>query len=95
MIQGLTWQQANQGLVLSGILEHHTLLPLWQQRDVLVKDLQWIDLSGLSRVDSAGLACLIHLHQAIQPLGCTSIFKGMNPQLLALIKLYNLEEIFL
>ena len=51
-------------LLLSGELSRHTLLPIWQQRAVFLSAseldksvIEW-DLSGITRIDSAGFATL-------------------------------------
>lgn len=93
MSDQLHWQvEANQ-LRLSGELERETLLPLWQQRDGLMQQVEIIDVSGLDRVDSAGLALLVHLRQAGIQRGKAPRFTGITDKLSSLITLYNLQKI--
>ncbi len=56
----LSWQSLQETLVLQGELDRETLLPLWQQRETLLADKSRIDVSQLQRVDSSGLALLVH-----------------------------------
>ncbi|MEJ4046072.1 lipid asymmetry maintenance protein MlaB [Erwinia sp. SLM-02] len=89
----LSWKVESGLLRLSGELERETLLPLWQQRDALMQQADIIDVSSLERVDSAGLALLVHLRQIVLQRGKTARFTGITDKLLSLITLYNLQEI--
>lgn len=93
MDNALSWQSQQSTLVLAGGLDRETLLPLWQQRDQLLADKTTLDVSGLRRVDSAGLALLIHFYyQRVQNGGELKII-GAGDRLNTLIALYNLKEI--
>ncbi|WP_147200003.1 lipid asymmetry maintenance protein MlaB [Pantoea sp. MBD-2R] len=93
MNEQLTWRiEANQ-LRLAGELERETLLPLWQQRETVVKQIDTIDVSALERVDSAGLALLVHLRQIVLAQGKAPQFTGITDKLRSLIALYNLQQI--
>lgn len=77
-------------LSLQGELMHNTLADLWQQRHQVLKGIRIIDLSQLSRVDSAGLALLVHFsssHDERESL----MLQGVQPALHSLIVLYNLQ----
>jgi len=89
----LSWITEAGLLRLSGALDHETLLPLWQQRDALMQQVETIDVSSLERVDSAGLALLVHLRQIVQQRGAMLRFTGIPDKLNSLITLYNLQEI--
>ncbi len=89
----LNWTVESGLLRLSGELERETLLPLWQQRDELMQQADAIDVSSLGRVDSAGLALLVHLRQIVLLRGKTPRFTGITDKLRSLITLYNLQEI--
>ncbi|MFG1174097.1 lipid asymmetry maintenance protein MlaB [Erwiniaceae bacterium CAU 1747] len=89
----LNWTVESGLLRLCGELERETLLPLWQQRDELMQQADVIDVSGLERVDSAGLALLVHLRQIVLLRGKTPHFTGIPDKLHSLITLYNLQEI--
>lgn len=93
MREQLSWRiEANQ-LRLAGELERETLLPLWQQRETVVKQIDTIDVSSLERVDSAGLALLVHLRQIALAQGKEPQFTGITDKLRSLITLYNLQKI--
>ena len=79
-------------LSLQGELVHNTLSDLWQQRQQVIQGIKVIELSALSRVDSAGLALLVHLSVGKtphQPL----MLQGVTPELHSLIMLYNLQDV--
>lgn len=90
----LRWQSVDDRLQLSGELNHQTLLPLWQQRVALVARHQSVDVAALQRVDSAGLALLIHLRQLARSQYQRDLpIRGITPTLRLLIELYGLQEI--
>lgn len=93
MSDQLQWQQQATALRLSGKLDHESLLPLWNQRNTLMQGISEIDLSGLSRVDSAGLALLVHLQDIVRRQGSHLEFNGIPDKLQSLIALYNLQHI--
>lgn len=84
----IRWQQSNNTLQLSGVLDKDSLDTVWQNRKQLFNGVEYIDTTSLSRIDSVGLAVLVH---------CCLVFNtkltGMNPQLAILVKLYNLDEV--
>ncbi|EFL92311.1 cytoplasmic protein with a STAS domain [Candidatus Regiella insecticola LSR1] len=91
MIGKLNWQLQTNSLLLQGDLDRDTLLPLWQQRNKLLTDIDCIDVTQLHRVDSAGLALLVHLiHFKSQQQNIKLAISGISDQLATLIKLYNL-----
>lgn len=93
MSEQLNWRvEANQ-LHLSGELERETLLALWDQRESVMKQIDTIDVSALERVDSAGLALLVHLRQIALQQGKKPQFTGITEKLRTLISLYNLQQI--
>jgi len=62
MMKGaLSWEHQPPRLILRGDLDRETLLPLWNQRRTLMNQVKTLDVAGLQRVDSAGLAMLVHL----------------------------------
>lgn len=76
-------------LYLKGILDRRNLELVWSQYQQYVH-IDQIDVSGLIRVDSAGLALLVHLCLAYN-----AILSGVTPQLQTLIELYELEPVVL
>ncbi|OON39203.1 anti-sigma B factor antagonist [Izhakiella australiensis] len=93
MSQPLSWTSTGGRLALTGRLNHETLLPLWQQRDELVKGVSQLDVSGLDQVDTAGLALLVHLREAAVKQNVTLQVTGITDRLRSLISLYNLQPL--
>lgn len=93
MRESLRWQRNASTLLLSGELDRDTLLSLWQQRETLIKDVDVINVAALDRVDSAGLALLVHLREMARAQGTTPRFSGISDKLQSLITLYNLQQI--
>ncbi|QCR37346.1 lipid asymmetry maintenance protein MlaB [Nissabacter sp. SGAir0207] len=89
----LNWASRGQTLVLTGDLDRDTLLPLWQQRESLLAQHTALDLSQVGRVDSPGLALLVHLRAEARARGAALTLEGMTDRLETLITLYNLDEI--
>ena len=66
----------------------HNVAQVWRQRAALFELVDYVDISSLSTLDSAGLALLVNC--------CLSLsvkLVGINTQTAILIKLYNLEEV--
>ena len=89
----LSWQVESHTLYLQGELDRETLIGLWQQRETAMQNVAVIDVSRLQRVDSAGLALLVHLRQIAQQQGTNPVFSGITDKLRSLITLYNLQQI--
>ncbi|MEI2265373.1 lipid asymmetry maintenance protein MlaB [Erwinia sp. CGal63] len=88
----LNWRIEANRLHLAGELERETLAALWQQRETVMKQIDTIDVSALERVDSAGLALLVHLRQIALQQGKAPGFTGITDKLRSLIALYNLQQ---
>ncbi len=93
MANELSWQSQQETLVLQGELDRETLLPLWQQREALLADKTHIDVSQLQRVDSSGLALLVHFRELRSQQGVSLTIIGVSDRLSTLIELYNLRDI--
>ncbi|MEG3129704.1 lipid asymmetry maintenance protein MlaB [Pantoea cypripedii] len=93
MSEPLRWQRTASTLALSGKLDRDTLLSLWQERETAMVDIETIDVTALDRVDSAGLALLVHLREIARAQGSTPLFSGITDKLQSLITLYNLQQI--
>lgn len=89
----LNWEHQPPRLILRGELDRETLLPLWNQRQTLMAGVNVIDVAGLERVDSAGLAMLVHLRAQAEQAGATLSLTGVTDRLSTLIALYNLQDI--
>ncbi|MBT0724637.1 lipid asymmetry maintenance protein MlaB [Rosenbergiella sp. S61] len=90
MSQTLHWQCKEGILSLQGELVHNSLANLWQQRHQVLKGIRFIDLSQLSRVDSAGLALLVRFSSSHDAKDSVML-QGVQPALHSLIVLYNLQ----
>lgn len=93
MAEALSWVAQQQTLVLRGELDRETLLPLWQQRETLLADKTTLDVAQLQRVDSSGLALLLHLCEQQRQRGGELKISGATERLQTLITLYNLQAI--
>lgn len=92
MAAHLSWQRDAQVLHLSGELNSENLLPLWELRKEVVTGITLFDLSGLVRVDTAGLALLIYLIAQAKQQGNEVVLYQISENLQTLIQLYNLPE---
>lgn len=90
MSESLSWMQTGDTLALSGELDQDVLLPLWEIREEAVKGITSIDLSRVSRVDTGGLALLLHLIDLAKKQGNNVTLQGVNDKVYTLAKLYNL-----
>jgi phospholipid transport system transporter-binding protein len=78
MSESLSWMQTGDTLALSGELDQDVLLPLWEIREEAVKGITSIDLSRVSRVDTGGLALLLHLIDLAKKQGNNVTLQGVN-----------------
>ncbi|MBI0676884.1 lipid asymmetry maintenance protein MlaB [Citrobacter koseri] len=90
MTQSLSWTREGDTLALAGELDQDVLNPLWDARVDAMKDVTCIDLSQVSRVDSGGLALLVHLVDQAKRQGSSVSLQGVNEKVYTLAKLYNL-----
>lgn len=93
MHESLRWEREASTLLLKGELDRDTLMGLWQQRETLIRGVETIDVAALNRVDSSGLALLVHLREIARAQGRTPRFAGISDKLQSLITLYNLQQI--
>ena len=61
MSQQLSWSREGETLKLSGELDQDLLNPLWDKRHDAMQGVTLIDLTDVTRVDTAGVALLAHL----------------------------------
>lgn len=92
MIEALEWRREDERLVLRGELDQETVVALWERREAAMAGIEVIDLNALSRVDTSGLALLLHLVDLGRQSGKTVILTGMSDNLATLAKLYNLPD---
>ncbi|MDY1037934.1 lipid asymmetry maintenance protein MlaB [Enterobacteriaceae bacterium RIT714] len=92
MTQQFSWAREGDKLLLSGELDQDLLNPLWDARHDAMKGVTLIDLSSVSRVDTAGVALLVHLVAEGKNQGAAVTLSGVSENVLTLAKLYNLPE---
>ncbi|EYU16701.1 lipid asymmetry maintenance protein MlaB [Photorhabdus aegyptia] len=95
MGESLIWEKTGQTLILKGTLDRDSLLPLWQQKEKLLADIDSINVSQLGYVDSTGLALLVRFKHHMQKRGDKLRFSGIDERLNTLITLYDLQDIIM
>ena len=86
----LSWTREGETLALHGELDRDLLVPLWEARAQATAGTAIIDLSQTTRVDTAGLALLVHFVALIRRQGREAQLVGKSENLQTLIGLYNL-----
>ncbi|WP_281077643.1 lipid asymmetry maintenance protein MlaB [Klebsiella quasivariicola] len=86
----LSWTREGETLALHGELDQDLLVPLWEARAKATEGTVIIDLSHITRVDTAGLALLVHFLALIRRQGRGAQLVGKSENLQTLIGLYNL-----
>lgn len=89
MTAALTWEKQGETLALKGELDRDTLLSFWNARQQQMNAVQTVDVSGLSHVDSAGLAMLVRL-RGERP-EAPFVLSGVSANLQMLMSLYGVE----
>lgn len=90
MSQALQWSLQENQLVLSGELGSDTLLPLWNARAEIAPGMRGINLQTVTRVDTGGIALLLHLMALSRDHGNSPVITGGDANLHTLVTLYNL-----
>lgn len=90
MADSLRWTREKGLLRLQGELDQDFLVPLWDAREDATLDVETIDLSAVTRVDTAGVALLIHLVERIRRQGRQASIVGASEKMKTLVQLYNL-----
>ena len=90
MMQLLNGTRDGDKLALVGELDQDVLNPLWDARIEAMAGVTCIDLSQVSRVDTGGLALLIHLISLAKEQGNNVSLSGVNDKVFTLAELYNL-----
>ena len=93
MSEALRWESQPPRLTLQGELDRETLVAFWDVRKKLMSGVTTLDVSGLERVDSSGLALLVHLREEASQQGGSLTIAGITDRLHTLIALYNLQDI--
>lgn len=89
MTAALTWEKQGNTLALKGELDRDTLLSFWNARQQQMNAVQTVDVSGLSHVDSAGLAMLVRLRGECPE--APFVLSGVSANLQMLMSLYGVE----
>lgn len=92
MTQQLSWSRDGERLALLGELDQNVLNPLWDARVQAMDGITCIDLHGLTRVDTAGVALLVHLVALGKKQGASVTLVGVSENVATLAALYNLPQ---
>ncbi|MDX6020584.1 lipid asymmetry maintenance protein MlaB [Scandinavium sp. V105_16] len=90
MADSLRWTREGGRLSLQGELDQDFLVPLWEAREEATQGIDTIDLTAITRVDTAGVALLMHLVAHIRQQGGTVKIEGKSEKMNTLVQLYNL-----
>lgn len=90
MLPQLSWAREGETLLLSGELDQDFLNPLWDARHEAMQGVSCIDLGGVIRVDTAGVALLVHLVATGKQQGRKVSLSGASDNVITLAQLYNL-----
>lgn len=93
MSASLSFEKKGDTLFFQGTLDRETLLPAWQQRDTLLADINNIDISALTQIDSTGLALFVHYKAQIEAENRQLKIVGVSERFQTLITLYDLDKI--
>ena len=77
----LSWTREGETLALHGELDQDLLVPLWEARAQATAGTAIIDLSQTTRVDTAGLALLVHFMALIRRQGREAQLVGKSENL--------------
>ncbi len=92
MTPPLSWSREGERLVLQGELDQDVLNPLWDARVEAMSGVSCIDLHGVTRVDTAGVALLVHLVAQGKKQGVSVSLDGVSENVVTLAALYNLPS---
>jgi phospholipid transport system transporter-binding protein len=90
MNEPLSWNRDGERLALRGELDQEFILSLWNSRAQATEGVSVIDLNEVTRVDSAGVALLVHFVALIRRQGKEAQLVGKSENLQTLVSLYNL-----
>ncbi|EMM6762587.1 lipid asymmetry maintenance protein MlaB [Pluralibacter gergoviae] len=91
-MSSLNWMRDGGRLSLQGELDQDFLVPLWDARVEATRGAETIDISAITRVDTAGVALLVHLVALIRAEGRTVHIEGKSEKMTTFVQLYNLPE---
>lgn len=95
MTRGALQRTSDGRLTLHGELSFSTVPGLWRDSLRLLEDLDeiHIDLKGVERSDSAGLALLVEWMRAAKRLGKPVQFLNIPTQMLAIARVSSLDQV--
>ncbi len=92
MADQLRWTRDGERLALEGELDQDVLNGLWEARAEALNGVDVIDLTGVARVDTAGVALLVHLVAFARKQGRSIVLEGVSDKVRTLAQLYNLPS---
>ena len=92
MSQQLSGARAGEPLTRTGELDQDLLHPLCAPRHNAMQGVPLIDLHGVARLDTAGIALLAHLVATGKKQGSSVTLTGVSDNVITLAQLYNLPE---
>ncbi|MDR2227001.1 MAG: lipid asymmetry maintenance protein MlaB [Providencia sp.] len=95
MSHALAWEKTQSTLHLTGSLDRDSLMSFWDKKSPLLEQIEKIDVSGLTHVDSTGLAMLVRLKGEFQAKKQPLNIIGASDNLNTLIELYGVKTIIL
>ena len=90
MADQLCWTRDGERLSLQGELDQDVLNGLWEARAQALNGVDVIDLTRVARVDTAGVALLVHLVAFARKQGRGVVLEGVSDKVRTLAQLYNL-----
>ncbi|ATG16166.1 lipid asymmetry maintenance protein MlaB [Providencia alcalifaciens] len=91
----LSWTQNSVMLALSGVLDRDSLVEFWDKRQTLLSQIERIDVSALTHVDSTGLAMLVRLKGEYQSQQRHLSILGVSDNLNTLMELYGVKPLLM
>lgn len=95
MSNALAWETSANILLISGTLSRESLMALWEKRQSLFAQIDQLDVSGLSHVDSTGLAMLMRLKGEFEAQKRPLKIVGISDNLTTLMDLYGVSTLLL
>ncbi len=92
-------RETEEGLViiLSGELDHHAAKDILKEiadaTDELVPTVCILDMSGISFMDSSGIAVVLGLYRKMSEVGGKVVVRGTSPNVMKVFKIAGLERI--
>lgn len=91
----LSWTKNNKTLAFSGILNRDSLVEFWDKRQTLLTQVEQVDVSALTHVDSTGLAMLVRLKGEYQSQQSHLGIVGVSDNLNTLMELYGVKPLLM